>query len=77
MRVKLCTRCPYSPRDLANYYDGRSNSHLCFRCDDKRAPAELAILVTVNEESKCATAANILDAAAPQRPALSVAESLS
>ena len=77
MRVKLCARCPYSPRDLADYYDANSSSHLCFRCNNKRAPAELAILVTANGTSQCATAENILNAAAQQRPALSVAESLS
>ena len=74
MRVKLCARCPYTPRDLADYYDANSSSHLCFRCDSKSAPAELAILVTANRESKCAPAENILNAAAQQRPAPSVAE---
>ena len=77
MRVKLCARCPYTPRDLANYYDANSGSYLCFRCDGKSAPAGLAILVTANRESKCATADNILNAAAQQRFALSVAERLS
>ena len=77
MRVKLCNRCPYSPPDLADYYDANSSCQLCFRCDGKSAPAELAILVTANRESKCATAENILNAAAQQRPALSVAERLS
>ena len=76
MRVKLCVRCPYSPQDLADYYDANSSSHLCFRCDSKRAPAELAILVIANRESKSATAENMLNAAAQQRPAHSVAESL-
>ena len=41
MRVKLCARCPYSPRDLSYYYDANSSSHLCFRCDNKRAPPGL------------------------------------
>jgi hypothetical protein len=77
MRVKLCAQCPYTARDLADYYDANSSSHLCFRCDSKSAPAELAILVTANRESKCATAEHILNAAAQQRPALRVAESLS
>jgi hypothetical protein len=77
MKVKLCAQCPYSPRDLADYYDANSSCHLCFRCDSKSAPAKLAILVTASVGSKCATAQNILNAAAQQRPALSVAESLS
>jgi hypothetical protein len=43
MRVKLCAQCPYTARDLADYYDVNSSSHLCFRCDSKRAAPELAI----------------------------------
>ncbi len=75
MRVKLCTRCPYSPRDLADYYDANSSSHLCFRCDRKRAPAELVILGTANVGSKPATAEYTMNVAAQQSPALSVADS--
>ena len=75
MRVKLCARCPYAPRDLADYYDANSGSHLCFRCDSKSAPAGLAILVTANRESKCATAENILNAVSGDKPKLSATES--
>ena len=77
MRVKLCAQCPYSPRDLADHYDANSSYHLCLRCDSKRSPAEIAILMTANGKSKCVTAENILNAAAQQRPALSVTDSLS
>ena len=77
MRVKLCDRCPYSPRDLADYYDANSSCHLCFRCDSQGAPAELLALVTANGGSRCTTAENILNAAAQRMAALSVAESLS
>jgi hypothetical protein len=62
MRVKLCNRCPYSPPDLADYYDANSSCQLCFRCDGKSAPAELAILVTASVASKCARAEYILNA---------------
>ena len=33
MRVKLCARCPYAPRDLADHYDPEATLHLCARCD--------------------------------------------
>jgi hypothetical protein len=75
MRVKLCARCPYAPRDLADYYDANSGSHLCFRCDSKSAPAGLAILVTANRESKCVTAENILNAVSGDQLKLSATES--
>lgn len=33
MQVKLCARCPYSPRDLADHYDSDAALHLCVTCD--------------------------------------------
>jgi hypothetical protein len=33
MRVKLCTRCPYTPRDLADQYDAGATQYLCPACD--------------------------------------------
>jgi len=33
MRVKLCARCPYTPRDLADRYDSQAALHLCATCD--------------------------------------------
>jgi hypothetical protein len=35
VQVKLCTQCPYSPRDLADHYDIDAALHLCARCDAK------------------------------------------
>lgn len=75
MRVKLCARCPYSPQDLADYYDASSSFHLCVRCDGK-AVAELTIFIATNGEVKCATATNALNTERKPRPALSAAESL-
>jgi hypothetical protein len=37
MRVKLCARCPYSPRDLADHYDPAAALHLCAGCDRESA----------------------------------------
>lgn len=76
MRVKLCARCPYSPQDLADYYDESSSFHLCIRCDGRTAPKELTILTTTDGESQCAIAKNALNAMAQATPALSVADSL-
>src|SRR5258708_21384918 len=33
MRVKLCKRYPYEPRDLAGHYDPDAALHLCAKCD--------------------------------------------
>jgi|SRR6185437_1951845 hypothetical protein len=33
MRVKLCARCPYTPRDLADQYDADAALYLCPACD--------------------------------------------
>lgn len=33
MQVKLCARCPYTPRDLADHYDPDAALHLCASCD--------------------------------------------
>jgi hypothetical protein len=37
MRVKLCARCPYTPQDLASYYDPEAALHACAKCDHERA----------------------------------------
>jgi hypothetical protein len=33
MRVKLCARCPYTPRDLAHHYDPDAVLYACAKCD--------------------------------------------
>jgi len=33
MQVKLCARCPCTPRDLADHYDSQAALHLCAMCD--------------------------------------------
>jgi hypothetical protein len=37
MRVKLCSRCPYTPRDLAGHYDPDGILHACAKCDGHEA----------------------------------------
>lgn len=73
MRVKLCARCPYSPRDVADHYDPASALHLCERCD--RNAAIPKICRKVHGRERCAIAPDAFSAA--QRTAApSVAESL-
>ena len=36
MRVKLCARCPYAPRDLAGHYDPEAAFHACAKCDGEQ-----------------------------------------
>jgi len=38
MRVKLCERCPYTPRDLADHFDAKAARHLCAVCDVEHDP---------------------------------------
>jgi len=40
VQVKLCARCPYSPRDLADHYDIDAALHLCATCDAEYDPCE-------------------------------------
>ena len=40
MQVKLCARCPYTPRDLADHYDSEAVLHLCATCDVEYGPRE-------------------------------------
>ena len=36
MRVKLCSRCPYIPRDLAGHYDPEGVLYACAKCDGEQ-----------------------------------------
>jgi hypothetical protein len=39
MKVKLCARCPYKPRDLTGHYDPEAALHACAKCDgEQRVP---------------------------------------
>ena len=35
MRVKACSVCPYTPRDLAGHYDPEAILHVCAKCDER------------------------------------------
>jgi hypothetical protein len=76
MRVKLCARCPYTPRDLAGHYDPEATLHVCAKCDGeqgvltKRRPAREA-----GRRRECSTVHNIFGMA-QRNGAPSVTESL-
>jgi len=36
MRVKLCSRYPYTPRDLPGHYDPEDTLHACANCDGEQ-----------------------------------------
>lgn len=36
MKVKLCGRCPYTPRDLDDHYNPVAAHHACARCDGEQ-----------------------------------------
>jgi hypothetical protein len=35
MRVRLCARCPYTPRDVTGHYDPEAVLYLCAKCDSE------------------------------------------
>ena len=75
MRVKLCTRCPYAPRDLADHYDPEAALHVCAKCDREQAMLTNHYPREVHRRRKCATVHNIFEMA-QQSGAPSVTESL-
>ena len=74
MRVKLCSRCPYTPRDLAGHYDSAAALHVCAKCDGHEASTN-RYPRKVHRRQQCATVLNIF-AATPTGGARSVTESL-
>ncbi len=38
MKVRPCTRCPYTPHDLADHYDPRADLLVCATCTLDSAP---------------------------------------
>lgn len=41
MRVELCTRCPYTARDLKGHYDSEAIAYACARCDGEQDEVKL------------------------------------
>jgi hypothetical protein len=75
MRVKLCAWCPYTPRDLAAYYDADAALHACAKCDGEQEVPTGHYPRESQRNRKCATLSNVFQRA--QRSAApSVTESL-
>jgi hypothetical protein len=74
MRVKLCSRCPYTPRDLAGHYDSAAALHVCAKCDGHEASTN-RYPRKVNRRQQCATVLTIF-ATTPTSDARSVKEGL-
>jgi hypothetical protein len=53
MRVKLCTRCPYTPRDLEDHYDPEATAHACARCDGERDKVKMYYPLETYRRRKC------------------------
>jgi hypothetical protein len=76
MRVKLCARCPYAPRDLAGHYDPESELYACAKCGlGQKLSSTNHYPRKTGRKQKCATALNILGMPPPS-VALSATESL-
>src|ERR1700738_1160836 len=59
MRVKLCRRCPYTPRDLADHYDPEAALHVCAKCDGEQAMLINHYPREAHRRRKCATVPNV------------------
>lgn len=75
MRVKLCARCPYAPRDFAGHYDAEATLHVCAKCDSTPLLSTRHYPLEVQRRRKCSTVRNTFGMA-QRSPAPSVTESL-
>jgi hypothetical protein len=65
MRVKLCARCPYTPRDLAGHYDPEAVLHVCAKCDGEQGMSTNHYPRETYRRRKCATVPNIFGTTQP------------
>jgi hypothetical protein len=75
MRVKLCARCPYTPRDLAGHYDPKGLLHACAKCDGQQGASTNHYPRKAHRRQECTTVPNIFVTAQPS-VAQSVTEGL-
>ena len=75
MKVKLCARCPYTPRDLAGHYDPEAALHVCAKCDGEHGMLTNHYPREAHRRRQCATILNIFGMPQPSA-APSVTESL-
>jgi hypothetical protein len=75
MRVKLCARCPYTPRDLAGHYDPEATLHVCAKCDGEQGVLTKHCPREAQRRRECLTVHNMFGMA-QRNGAPSVTESL-
>jgi hypothetical protein len=75
VKVKLCARCPYTPRDLAGHYQAEAALHLCASCDGQQEASTSHYPRKAYRRQQCATIPNVF-ATAQQSVARSVTEGL-
>ena len=75
MRVKLCARCPYTPRDLAGHYDPEATLHVCAKCDGEQGVLTKHYPREAQRRRECSTVHNMFGRAR-RNGAPSVTESL-
>jgi hypothetical protein len=63
MRVKLCARCPYEPRDLESHYDPVAALHVCAKCDVEQAMVTAHYPREAERRRKCTTISNVFGTA--------------
>jgi hypothetical protein len=75
MRVKLCTRCSYAPRDISGHYDPKAVLHLRVKCDSGQVANTDHHPRKTHRRQECAIVFNI-DATAQPIVARSVRDGL-
>ena len=75
MRVKLCSRCPYAPQDVASHYDPEAALHLCANCDIEQGMLTNHYPRAAYRRRQCATIPSVLEIA-QRSVAQSVTETL-
>jgi hypothetical protein len=74
MKVKLCARCPYMPRDLTVHYDPEATLHVCAKCDGEQGAPTRHFPRQVYRRRECPTVPNTFTMA-PRSAAPSATES--
>jgi hypothetical protein len=77
MRVKLCTRCPYTPRDLEGHFDPQATTHACARCDGEQDRIKMYYPREQHRRRKCSFAPRIFSIPQPSAAPLVAGSSVS
>ena len=65
MRVKLCSRCPYRPHDLADHYDPDAALHACAKCDGEVGILNASGPGRAERRRQCSTSLDIISMTTP------------